>query len=247
MKFPSLFRTLVLLSTLMVFACSDDGDPVAPEPCVQCVVSIAPQKDNTLYEVTADTLSNGRGEHVFAGRTSTLSSPPGARRRAVIRFDISSAVPSGATIDSVRLFMTVTKTALGTGARLVNLPRVTQDWGEGASRPSGEEGSGAPATAGDATWHHTFFNTSFWNNPGGDFVATASGGTIVNQADQRYTWASTDSMVANVQSWLDVPTGNFGWTLIGDESDIRTAKRFASQQNLRTERRPSLQIFYTAP
>ena len=37
-------------------------------------------------------------------------------------------------------------------------------------------------------------------------------------------------MVADVQSWLDNPATNFGWLVLGDESDILTAKRFDTQR-----------------
>ena len=46
------------------------------------VVTIAPNKDNTLYESATGSLSNGAGEHFFVGRTDVISG--GAIRRGVI-------------------------------------------------------------------------------------------------------------------------------------------------------------------
>src|SRR5438105_5696276 len=38
-------------------------------------------------------------------------------------------------------------------------------------------------------------------------------------------------MVADVQLWLDNPASNFGWLVLGDESDIATAKRFDTRES----------------
>ena len=39
-------------------------------------------------------------------------------------------------------------------------------------------------------------------------------------------------MVADVQSWLDNPASNFGWLVLGDETDHRTtAKRFDTRES----------------
>jgi len=40
--------------------------------------------------------------------------------------------------------------------------RLTQDWGEQTSDAAANEGSGAPAIAGDATWLHTVSTTGTW-------------------------------------------------------------------------------------
>ena len=71
-------------------------------------------------------------------------------------------------------------------AQDTQLHRVLSDWGEGTSGAGGDPlhmggGGGSPATAGDATWLHTFFDTSFWANPGGDFSSTASAARSVDQ------------------------------------------------------------------
>ena len=38
-------------------------------------------------------------------------------------------------------------------------------------------------------------------------------------------------MRADVQSWLDDPASNFGWLVLGDESEIPTAKRFDTRES----------------
>ena len=41
---------------------------LATPPAVGTVRALTPSKDNTLYESAAGLLSNGAGQHVFAGR-----------------------------------------------------------------------------------------------------------------------------------------------------------------------------------
>ena len=200
---------------------------------------IEPSADNTLYEDSASFRSNGAGEHLFVGNTSS-----GNTRRALLRFDVAGAVPAGATVTAVSLRMQMSRTRGGNVT--VNLHRVLADWGEGASDAGGNEGSGTAAATGDATWVHRFFDTAEWAAPGGDFDAATSGGTQVG-AGGSYSWPSTAGMVADVQSWLDSPGSSFGWLLRGQETGTRTAKRFHSRENGNVGNRPQLTIEFTAP
>jgi len=54
-------------------------------------------------------------------------------------------------------------------------------------------------------------------------------------------------MAADVQGWLDNPASDFGWILVGNEVDTRSAKRFDSLQHDTEVLRPLLTIDYTAP
>ncbi|MCH8150287.1 MAG: DNRLRE domain-containing protein [Planctomycetes bacterium] len=213
----------------------------APMVCAD-VVNLLPAKDNTLYQ-SGNSLSNGRGAHFFTGRTAQLD--PFSRRRAVIAFDIAGSIPNDATINSVtlRLFMSRSPTV---ATMITILFPLDADWGEGTSNDSGGEGSGAPAAAGDATWANTFFPSDFWASAGGDFTAIPSGVAGVGGIGT-YTWTGSQ-MVADVQDWLDNPTTNYGWILIGNESAPRTAKRFDSKDNTTASRRPQLIVdFSTSP
>ena len=102
--------------------------------------------------------------------------------------------------------------------------------GEGSSNASGQEGRGANAATGDATWIHRFSATNLWDSPGGDFDPTASASLSVG-ATGSYTWPSSANLVADVQRWVDDPETNFGWILIGNEGSSRTAKRFDSRES----------------
>ena len=200
--------------------------------------SIIASKDNTLYESGAGTLSNGSGTYLFTGRTNS-----GSIRRALIAFDVAGSIPAGSRITSATLEMRMTRTIAGDTD--VTLHRVQADWGEGLSDASGNEGGGAGSTDGDATWLHSQFDSSFWNNSGGDFSPQPSGETIVGGVGA-YTWESTDQMVIDAQRWLDNPSENFGWILLGDETRSTTAKRFASTQISVTASRPILRLEFTS-
>jgi hypothetical protein len=45
-------------------------------------------------------------------------------------------------------------------------------------------------------------------------------------------------MAADIQAWLDNPSSNFGWVLLGKEGAEATAKRFDSRENEAPENRP---------
>jgi flagellar hook capping protein FlgD len=209
---------------------------VLPSFAAADTVVIGPLKDNTVYAEDS-TLSNGSGEHLFAGDNGSASP-----RRGLIAFDIAASIPAGATVDSVELTLTMSHTSVGSGARSIGLHRLLADWGEGASDAEGNEGGGAPAMAGDATWTFRFFNTDAWSVAGGDFVPAESATRVVQDVGV-YVWRST-GMRDDVQGWLDAPSSNFGWILVGEETGPQTAKRFDSRQRLTPASRPTLTIYY---
>jgi hypothetical protein len=209
---------------------------VAAGPAPAETVTLAPERDNTLYRDPVGSLSNGAGEHLFAGGTAR-----GGVRRGLLAFDVAAGVPAGATITGADLTLHMSRSI--TGARDVSLHRVLADWGEGASDAFGEEGIGAESTPGDATWIHTFFNTGFWTIEGGDRVAAPSAARSV-EGPGRYTWSSTPELVADVQAWLDDPTTNHGWMVVGDEQP-GGAKRFDSREHRDETVRPVLTIEFT--
>lgn len=213
---------------------------IGPSLAIADIISINPSKDNTLYEyVPADgDRSNALGNHFFAGETG-LGTGQGELRRGVLAFDIAGNIPAGSTITGVTLSLNMSMTALNT-ARTVELHKLLADWGEGTSHASGGEGTGAPATTNDATWRHRFYDTIFWTAEGGDFSGTVSASQSVGDIGV-YMWSSVQ-MVADVQSWLDDPATNFGWLVLGDESEIGTAKRFDTRESASP---PVLTIQYT--
>ncbi|MCZ6816208.1 MAG: DNRLRE domain-containing protein [Planctomycetota bacterium] len=201
------------------------------------VANLGALKDNTLIQDSAGAFSNGIGPSFFSGR---IGAPVNSIRRGLIAFDVSGSIPAGSIIDSVTLTLFMSQT--NAGAHTINLHPVLADWGEGTSFAPG--GGGAPSTAGDATWKHTFYPNSFWSSDGGDYSGTVSGSQVVNQIGY-YTFGSTATMVADAQGWLDMPAGNFGWILVGNEASPTTVKRFDTRENFMPERRPVLSVDYT--
>ena len=202
-------------------------------------IVLTPSKDNTLYESSTGHLSNGAGVYLFVGRTAIATD---ALRRALIAFSVASALPDGAVIDSVQLRLHLSKTSSGT--KRISVHRILTDWGEGASDAAGTEGAGTAAQIRDATWLHTFFDTSTWQNAGGDFRPIESASTLV-AADGTYTWGSTPGLIADVRHWVDTPQEDFGWLLLGEEEELQTTKRFDSRENPNSNFTPKLHVYYS--
>lgn len=219
---PTLCASLVLLS--------------APLAGYADLVTIESSQDNTLYESAEGALSNGSGDYLFVGRTQNNGS-----RRAVLAFKDLDNIPKGSTINSVKLHLALSRES--SAATTMTVSRLLADWGEGASNANNQEGGGAPASTGDATWIHTFYDSQQWASAGGDFFATPSAQLEVD-AVGNYTLQSTPELVADVQDWLDNPDSNFGWLLMAGES-ATSAKRFNSRENSQADSRPMLEIDYT--
>lgn len=219
-------RFFILISTLMFCGA------LAAE-----TIFIDATQDNTLYESDDGSTSNGSGEYFFTGLTAG-----GDKRRALIAFKNLSPIPEGATIKSVKLHLRLSRE--DSFPTTINLLRVSSNWGEGGSNGGGNEGQGAPAQTGDATWLHRFYNNQTWNNPGGDFSEVASATLEVDEVGS-YTFGSTSQMVADLQDWLDNPNGNYGWILIGGE-EANSTKRFDSRSNPDSAFWPVLEVEYSA-
>lgn len=183
-------------------------------------LTLTPVADNTIFSENGS-VSNGAGDFLFAGQTAN-----GVNRRALIRFDVAGALPQGSTIVSASLTLTVSMTI--SGPVPVTVHRLAASWGEGASNAAGNEGNGALAQSGDATWVRRFFGGSPWTTFGGDFVPTPSATRLVDQFTA-HTFGPSLELANDVQLWLDDPASNFGWIVIGDETTLGTAKRFDSR------------------
>jgi hypothetical protein len=208
-------------------------------PASADTVYVEASRDNTLIEDPDGALSNGAGPAFFAGRTNQLEN---SIRRGVIHFEVADALPRNAIIESV--YLTLHGTQANDDIRLISLHRLLDDWGEAGSSRNG--GAGAPAEDGDATWLHTFYDDFFWVHEGGQFIPSANAIQEVGGTGS-YTWGSTPCMVGNVRQWLKNPQRNFGWLIMGDESEPQTAKRFDSRENENPDFCPLLEINYRLP
>ena len=212
--------------------------PSSPAPTPQ-TATLTPSKDNTLYQSTDGSRSNGQGIHFFAGMTANQE-----RRRALVAFDVASQIPPGSQVTRVELTIQVSFGLSGTQS--FALHRVTADWGQGTSNAgSSNDGGGVQSQNGDATWIHRFRPAQLWTTAGGDFAATADATAQANF--EALVWQSSPALIARVQGWLDQPSTNFGWIVIGKESEARTAKRFDSREVASATSRPTLTIEYIRP
>jgi hypothetical protein len=222
------------------------------------VITLDASRDATIYENNVNN-SNGAGPATFAGINGT-----GSPRRGLIDFNIAGSVPAGATINGVQLTLFLAQVAGSGGGspgdttpRTINLNRLTNDWGEGTTglgSAVGGSGQGFPANPGDATWNARFFPATLWGTPGGDFVAAASGSTLVTQTlNAPYIWLSTAALVSDVQGWLNNPATNFGWELINADETTNTDFRAFYTRDCTTASPtvctsavvPQLQVTYT--
>lgn len=201
----------------------------------QTLIEAEASRDNTLYEHSSGSLSNGAGQHLFSGKVNRT---PGLRR-ALIYFNLEGLISPGTSVESVVVTLNMSRTT--SGAFDISMHRLLADWGEGSSIASGGEGGGAPSAAGDATWIHSFHSSVLWQSPGGDFEPTASAFTSVN-APGVYEWSSS-ALAADVERWVNDPSENFGWIFIGAEQGVdRSSKRFDSRNIAVAENRPTIKI-----
>ena len=200
---------------------------------------LEPVADASLFQPfsgdpeTADSL----GPHLFVGRIAQ-----GTRRRAMLRFDVS-AIPADATIDEAQLELTLTRTV--SGALSVGVHRMLASWQEGSANAGTPGGQGTTPGANDPTWTQRAFPATPWTTAGGDFVATASG-LMTLVAEDDYIVPASAGMLTDISDWVANPATNFGWILLGDESQSPpNAKRLESGEAVDAATRPRLRITST--
>ena len=180
--------------------------------------------DNTLFEDPFGSISNGAGPHFYVGPAG-----PGIRR-GLIRFDLAPTLPVGSTVNTAELRLNLNRPLFSPWEPL-QIHRLLASWGEGGSNAGEPGGGGAPATTGDATWLHRFWNTQTWASPGGDFAESPSAATTPTQLGP--VAFTGDFVRDDVQAWHDGAAANHGWLVkLTDESGLRTAHRFDSREGL---------------
>jgi hypothetical protein len=219
-----------------------------PATSLADTVTLVSSRDTTLYQGNPSD-SDGGSQGMVAGTTGR-----GDACRALIGFEIAGNIPAGSTITSVQLSLAlaVASPTASTGSP-IELHALLAAWGEGtAGQGRGPDGIGlgfpTPADGTTATWSHAFYNTIPWAAPGGDFVAAASGSARGDaSSNATFTWNSTPAMVSDVQSWLNNPSSNFGWLLLGNELSAGSGLVFYTREAANSAVRPSLAVAYTPP
>jgi hypothetical protein len=223
-------------------------------------VTMTAAADTSIYSLSDGTSSGNSGgalPQIVCGRAYNPGTPPtipavdNGLRRALVRFNVAGAVPSGSTVLSASVQMRVVYDPLvPIGPQTVNLQRLTRQWTEGTSSSAlFSIGLGVLATGGDATWASATSSGSTvnWTFLGGDFSGTVSSSAVVDLSGP-YTWPSNATMVSNVQTWLNTPTSNFGWIVRGNEAAAqRSAKVFGSREDADPLFRPRLTVSFRRP
>lgn len=195
-------------------------------------LDITSSLDNTIFKDLE--LSNGIGEYIFAGTTNV-----GIIKRALVQFDLAD-VPAGVQVDSAFLILKTVK--VKPDSTIITISRVLTEWGEGSSRAADGDGKGAPATAGDATWTHAKFPTESWIKPGGDYeVESSATDTVSLGTDAVFR---SYRLTLDVNFWLQDPSKNFGWIVIGDELNTATSVKFGSRDHNDNLQWPVLKLYF---
>jgi hypothetical protein len=199
--------------------------------CADTIV-LQPSADTTLINVAPDN-NLGAAEFFNVGTTGT-----GYKNRALLFYDLSSALPPGAIITSAQLSLSIVRQPnSGLQHSLFSLRRMLQPWGEGAQTyGDGGPGLGSPAMAGEATWNHRFVGGAAWSQPGG--VEGVAYSSVLSSTEQVGTigddiiFESTPELLADLQAWLDGTAQNHGWMLMTESEAIgKTARSFASRES----------------
>lgn len=205
-----------------------------PFYCIaQQSIELVASKDNSLFS-EANNLSNGVGNGIFAGRTGG-----GNLRRALLQFPINQ-IPKNVHIDSIQLSLNCDNARSNA---TFNMYRVLSNWGEGTSVGNSNGGKGGTATINDATWTNSFYNTQNWKTPGGDFNKDSLVCSFISIQYGQNNFTSP-KLLENVRHWYNNSYDNFGWIILGDESDSYTAHKFDSRETT-TGNPPKLKVYYS--
>lgn len=214
-------------------------------PVRATTVALTPVADTAIFSAYPD---NNFGTSTLETGTNGVGAPG----RTLVRFDLSS-IPANAIITGVELTMTVVRVPPGDQHAGpidsdFNLYRMLVPWTEG----SGGGNSGSIAQAGETTWDELGAGgVAAWGSPGGqigtDFENNPSTSAAVGTSVGPITWGSTPQFVADVQSWLDDPSQNFGFISISDQEGAPgTARRMASRESAGgSVEPPTLTVTYT--
>ena len=149
--------------------------------------------------------------------------------RALLRFNVGTAVPPGATITGARLTLEALDEPGDPAAPdEFEIRRMRDFWNEG-------RGHGADVLLQEATWQSRAHPHARWTRPGGtpafDLARRPSAAAVIG-ASGVHTFGPTPKLIADVQHWLDQPQSNHGWMLARDVGSAPSGVRvFAARED----------------
>ena len=200
-------------------------------------VVLSPSDDTFINSVNPNN-NNGGSASIFTGTDGV-----GGVMRGLVRFDLPGGLQGHATVTSVQLRLTLRALGdgtAGTGAT-ETLQAVVQPWaqGNGVGNTNGTltVGQACGGAIFGATWTQTDCSVgTSWTTAGAAVAAGVSGtaSTVGVAVGALVTWdsAANPAMTADVQSWLDSPSANFGWRIASStEGTAKAAQRFFSSES----------------
>lgn len=214
---------------------------LASLPIAADTVQLKPAADTSIFKQEA-TSNFGRQNSLPLGTIANAVNPG----RMLLRFDLSS-LPTNAVITNVSLRISVVKqSSKSPQPETVEAHRLLKAWGEGTK--TGQ--LGAVATAGEATWVDRLKGQAAWDVAGGqagtDFATPASASASVG-GPANYTFTSTDTLIGDVQAWLQDSAANFGWVLLSANESVKSSAKRVSSREDAAVRQPLLTVSYSVP
>jgi hypothetical protein len=204
------------------------------------IAELTPSADTTIH--------GARARYNFGGRAVLKVGTVGeAEARALLRFDIGSAVPPGSTILGATLRLApVGDPASAHELTEFALHRLTQFWNEGQGK------SADILTLRSAehvvTWRHQVYPNVKWRAPGArvgsDYLLRPSA-RAQGRGNGSLVFNSTPAIQRDLQLWLDRPNSNEGWILVDRAGSAGTLSSFASREDAKLA--PQLVVEFTPP
>lgn len=174
------------------------------------------------YAGTSDTdiISGSYAGSNFGTSTGdTAGSVSGIVYRALVKFDLSSVVPSNITVQKAYLTVSLNSTMDSS----INAYALTGSWVET-----------------QATWNSSATGTG-WTTPGGDF-STLEDSQPITSTTLKFALSP-----ALVQSWITSPSTNYGIMLKNTDETSGQYVNVYSRENSPATSRPMLTIYYSLP
>lgn len=155
----------------------------------------------------------------------------GKNEVALVRFDLTGAVPAGATVSSATLYLQVASAkANHTG----EIHYLTTAWTEGTNSSTGATWSDPNGTGTAGTWAAGNFSSSDYN------------AAIIGSINTSTTGGKTLNLTNTVRDWVNGTYSNNGLVIIGRDTNNDEAQYYSSEEGTAT-RRPSLTINWNIP